>query len=410
MDKFIARYTDEKGIIRSFSFNKSQFNEERAEEYLNKKGIQNFLFFFEPNEPTQFGENGIHFKGEVGFDITMDNLMPYVDAGKEIILDSFGGDLFEGWKIHDAIKLSGKNPKITILGTCASSCMQILLSSDNREMTPQSRLLIHNPWTYEVGDDEQMQRVANDLKVEKDRLAKFYSNISGKSNDEILAIMKEERFMHIDESIEMNFVNNENVEIKESEEMNAEQEKTLNSISEGLKNLKNLFVKPVKNVLVQDVNGTEIKFDDKVETVEQISVGDEATVDGSPANDEYVMSDGTVNVFEKGILTEIKEPESQEETENNALQEENEELKNSIVEKDKLLNDLKASIVEKDKLLNDLKAKSDEFESKYNELSNQFNEFKNRFSDEKEEIKVPEEKEKQSGGLKFNKNKLRNGY
>jgi ATP-dependent protease ClpP protease subunit len=389
MDKFIARYTDEKGIIRSFSFNKSQFNKEKAEEYLSKKGIQNFLFFFEPNEPTEFGENAIHFKGEVGFDITMDNLMPYVDAGKEIILDSFGGDLWEGWKIHDAIKLSGKNPKLTVLGTCASSCMQILLSSDNREMTPQSRLLIHNPWAYEVGDDEQMQTTANSLKVEKDRLAKFYSGISGKSIDETLSIMKEERFMHIDEAIEMNFVNSENVEIKESEEI------TLNSISEGLKNLKNLFIKPVKNVLVQDVNGSEIKFSDEVETVEQISVGDEATVNGEPANGDYVMSDGTINVFEKGKLTEIKEPESEETTENNALQEENEELRNSILEKDKLLNELKA--------------KSDDFESKYNELSNQFNEFKNRFSDEKEEIKAPEEKEQVRSGLKFNKNKLRNG-
>jgi len=386
MNKFIARYLDDKGLQRSLLFDKSRYNKEQAEEILNKKGIKNFLFFFEPVEPTPFGENGMHFKGEVGFDITMDSLLPYVDMGKEIVIDSFGGDLFEGWKIHDAIKLSGKQPKITVLGTCASSCVQILLSTPNREMTGQSRLLIHNPWTEEMGDDEQFQKTANELRTEKNRLASFYSEISGKSIDDILAIMKEERFMYVDECIAMNFINQ--TEIK-NEEMNAEQEKELKTIGDKVNDtlavVKNLFIKSVKNLVVQDVNGDGLDFGDEIETVEQIAVGNTATVNGEPANKEHVMPDGVIYVFEAGTLMEIKEAEAEGNDEVEALKQEVEQLKQ---ENEQLQN----SYSTKEKEYNDLKANSNTLESNIKDIETKFNEFKNRFSNEKEEIKVPEEK------------------
>jgi ATP-dependent protease ClpP protease subunit len=404
MEKFIARYADKNGIKKSLCFDKSKFNEQQAKEYLAEKGIKNFLFFFEPNPPTPFGENGIHFEGEIGFDITMNNLLPYIEAGNEIIIDSFGGDLFEGWKIHDAIKLTGKNPSITVLGTCASSAVQILLSTENRKMTGQSRLLIHNPWMWEVGDDEVMQRAAIELKNEKTRLAKFYAEISGKPIEEILDTMKQERFMHIDECIAMNFVKGESNINENQTEMNAEQEAKLNSIGSGIENLantiKNLFIKP-KNVVVQDVDGNEIDFGEDAETVEQIAIGDTATVNGEPANGEYVLQDDTVYVFENGTLTEIRMPEETDENaemeqlrqENEALKQENEQLKNSLTEKESLYNDLKSN--------------SEKVQDEFTKLSNDFTEFKGRFSNEKEEIKSPEDEKPEKKGFKFNKSKIR---
>jgi ATP-dependent protease ClpP protease subunit len=391
MDKFIARYTDKNGFKRSFAFDKSRYNQEQAEEALRDKGIKNFFFFFEPNEPTPF-KDGIHFSGEVGFDITMDNLMPYVDQGTPIYIDTFGGDLFEGWKIHDAIKESGKNPKITALGTIASSGIQILLSTskENRDMTDNSRLLIHNPWTWEMGDDEQMQRTANDLRLEKERLAIFYANIAEKDKQFMLDLMKQERWIHKDEAKELNFINNEN-------EMNKEQEAKLDALSDGINKIangiKNLFIKPVKNIMIQDVNGTEIDFGENVTTVEEIAVGDTATVNGEPANGEYVLEDGSVYIFEAGALMEIREPETQEEnelaTENETLREENMALQ--------------AKLTEKENQYNELVTKSSTLENDLKEIQKQFKDFKNQFSDEKQELNTLETESKKKKKFSYKK-------
>lgn len=395
MEKFIARYTTEKGIQKSFSFDKSRYNKEQAEEALKSKGIQNFFFFFEPSEPVPFGENGVHFQGDIGFDITMNNLLPYVEQGKDIYLDSFGGDLFEGWKIHDAIKETGKNPKIVGLGTVASSAVQILLSTPNRELTPQSRMLIHNPWAYEMGDDEQMQRMANKLRGEKQRLAEFYAGISGKPIDEILALMKEERFMYSDEAANYNFINNNN---ENEEVMNEEQKEQLNSISKAFNTLKNIFIKPeIQNIVIQDVNGVEIDFGETVETMEQISVGSNATIDGAPANGEYVLQDGTVYVFESGELMEIKEPEAGEDEDVEALKAENESLKEQIA-------DMENKVSEKEQLVNKLQDERVKLESDFTKVSKDFENFKNQFSDEKQDMNTPGEEQKEKKKFSYKRN------
>ena len=64
---------------------------------------------------------------------------------------------------------------------------------------------------------------------------------------------------------------------------------------------------------------------------------DIATVDGAPANGEYLMPDGTTYVFEEGILTQIIEAGVVEVDEITALKEENARIKQENEDtKDKL--------------------------------------------------------------------------
>jgi ATP-dependent protease ClpP protease subunit len=385
---FIARY-EENGITRSVAFNKSKFNKESAEEWLNNKGIKNFWFFFEPNEPKPFGENGIIFSGEVGFDITLDRMTPYLDAGNEIILDSFGGDSWEGLKIHDAIKLKGNNPSIGVLGSCMSATMQILLATQNRWMSENSRGLIHNPWTWAVGDDDVFKKEAVDLEKEKLQIASIYVQASGKDLDYILSLMKEERILRADEMLSLNFVksirgniaNNNN---NDDNDMNKEQKEKMSAMEKTLNAIKNLFSSP-KSLVIQDVNGVELDFGDEIETVDQIQVGSTATVDGSPAVGDYVVEDGTTYKFEAGAITEIVPPaddagsdaqveELQAEVEN--LTTENSTLKAQVT---KLTN-------ANEKLQNTHNSMSEKFKT----VQADFLEFKNKFADDIEEPPTPE--------------------
>lgn len=366
-DKFIARYSLN-GSNRSYIFDKSKFTTEQAEVWLKSQGINNFFMLFEPNEPQPIGENGMMFSGEVGFDITINSIMPHVENGKEIILHTDGGDLFEGWRIHDAIKLSGLNPSIGVVGFCASAAVQILLSTENRWMSENSSILIHNPWAVVAGDDTKHKNMANMLEKEKIKLANYYSNISGKPVDEILDIMTKEVFINSTEAQAMNFVKSVkiNVEpINENEMDKKELESSMSEVKNMFSKIMNLF-KP-KNIMIQDVNGKELDFGE-LETAEQIAVGVTATVDGEAANGEYTLADGTIYVFENGTLREIKKPEPTE-PEMDALKKENEDLK---VENSLLKEDYATLKNEFAKFKNDTQAQVTEAMSKYNNLVNQF--------------------------------------
>jgi ATP-dependent protease ClpP protease subunit/cell division protein FtsB len=407
MDKFLARYK-QNGITKSIIFDKTLYNKEDAEKYLNEKGIQNFLFFFDPIDPRPFGENAMIFEGEIGFDISEKTIIPHIQAGKEILINSFGGDLWEGWKIHDSIKHLNLNPSIGVIGTCASAATLVLMSTKNRWVSENSRGLVHNPWVFIAGDDSVLRNEAKNLESEKLHLAKFYSGISGKSVEEMITLMAEERMLNADEMIQFNFARSKSnkfseVEIKHEndEKMNNEQKEQLDTmqadlsgVSKLLNSIKNVFIEPVptKNIVIQDVNGVEIDFGDSAETMEQIAVGATATIDGSPANGEYTLADGTVYVFENGTLTAIVSPEEDSELE--ALKAENEELR---AENETLKSDFQNALTEK----NELKAKFETVNTDFEEVKTKFEAFKNQFSTEKQEINAPESDETPYKGLKY---------
>lgn len=367
INRFLAKYT-ENGITRTVVFNKEKHTKEEADKWLKDHNIKNFLFFFEPNQPKAIDDNTMLFEGDVGFDITADIIMDYVNEGKDIIIDSGGGNHFEGLKIHDRIILSGKNPTIGVIGVCASAAFDILMASEKRWVSENSRGLIHNPWTYAEGDDAAFFSIAKDLQTEKNEVAKLYAKRTGNSVESILALMREERFMTPQEMLDLNFITEIRTKTKIENEM-TEKEKELTEkvgkMESVLNSLKNLFTgKPeVKNLSIQDANGIEINFPD-IQEEAQIAVGLTADIDGSPASGSYVvgagMHEGKTLVFENGKLTEIIEPSNKTNEEMEALQAENAALKEQLDIANKAYNDFKAKA---EKELKSLTAQVTEFKS-----------------------------------------------
>ena len=157
MKNFIAKYS-QNGVEKVVSFDTSRFDKERAEKLLVANGIQDFFFFFEPIEFTDMPDGSLMVSGEVGFDITLERLMPYLNEGRSIVIDSGGGSLFEGYRIYDYIKAYTPEVKVGVLGMAASAATLPLAASKYRSATENSRLLIHNPWTFAVGDAETSNR------------------------------------------------------------------------------------------------------------------------------------------------------------------------------------------------------------------------------------------------------------
>jgi len=369
MDKFIARYYDGNNEKVVF-FNAKNDTEESAKESLKKMNIQNFVIQTKPIPPTPFDENNLLFKGVVGFDITLEAINNAIDSGKGIILDSFGGDFIEGLKIYDSIKLSGKNPSIGVMGICASSAIQILISTENRWATENSIGAIHNPWAKVEGDDIAMLKEADNLTKSKNRLAKLYASVTGKTEEEMADMMQKVTIMDANEMLELNFIkeikttitNNNEVKLN-NDEMKNEKELTekVSAMEKVLNGLKNLFIEPskVKNVMLTNADGKQIDFPE-VEDESQIAVGDKATIDGAPATGEHVMASGAFEgktfVFDNGTLSEIKEPEAEPNEEMEALKAENAELKKQLEAQNAFKKSTETQIGELTKQLNEFKS------------------------------------------------------
>jgi hypothetical protein len=175
------------------------------------------------------------------------------------------------------------------------------------------------------------------LKNEKEKLAEKYAEISGKPIDEMLSLMKEERWLTPSEMLELNFISSIKTNQKKEEDMDAKEVSEKLTVFEGLLNKVMNLIKPPepKNITLTDANGGIIDFPD-VEDESTVAVGDTATIDGKPAVGEYViqggMHDGKTFVFEAGKLAEIKEPAAAPNEELEALKVANTELNNKLTE------------------------------------------------------------------------------
>jgi hypothetical protein len=265
-----------------------------------------------------------------------------------------------------------------------------------------------------------MSKTAKDLKDEQNRALNLYVKHLNGTAEELQALMNEERIIDAEEALQLGLIkeirtlnegsqekpegsdiNNLFTQFKMKYEMKEEEKKELSGLSakmdELISTVKNFFTP--KMLIIQDVNGTEIDFGDAVETEEQIAVGVSATVDGSAANESYVLSDGRTLVFEGGELTAINEPEAEEDVE--ALKQKIADLESANAT---LTEDVQNAIKDKE----EIQSKFEGINNQMTEVKNQFDEFKNKFSTEKPDPVKPVEEKKEEKKSGFNKDKLRN--
>lgn len=339
MNHFVARY-EENGIKKSFWFDKTKFDVNSATEFLKNNNVKNFFFFFEPVAPVKIDDSTMMFSGEVGFDITTDLLLPHIKENKNLYFDSFGGDLWDALKTYDLMKTLNYSGKVGIMGSCmsAATLYPLAVPIENRIMSENSRFLIHHPWSHMVGNYEEMQREADDLKIESLNIANIYAANSNMSVEEIMAFMNLEKIIRKDEMIQMGMIlNSENsiipkININENQIEMTQDDK--NWLESAFDKLTKAFSK-VKNLLIQDANGMNLDFGDQIETEDQIAVGMTAKYeDGTIPTGEVLLPSGKTLVFDNGTITEIKEaapsPDQTEEME--ALKTENEQLKQQLAD------------------------------------------------------------------------------
>lgn len=332
---------------QAYRFDAQKFTADEAKKWLKDNDVKDYTFESAQNDEVIEGHIFVYGEiipwqdekakeyGGVNLKDVVNQINNNKEATKLVVhVHSPGGDVWEGFAIHDALVRTGKEIETVIEGLCASIATVIALSGDRRLMTQHSEFMIHNPWTFGIGDSEDLKKQSDELAKTESKLAEFYEKHTSLSKDELLNYMHNETFFTAEEAQNFGFITEIVNTIKQVAKMaektktqlDTEQSKKLNSISTILDRIWNAL-NPVKALVIQDVNGKEIDFGDAIKTQEEIKVGVTAKVDGNPAAGDYTLADGTVYKFEAGTLNEIVTPAGDDDEEMQKLKEENEKLK-----------------------------------------------------------------------------------
>lgn len=110
-------------------------------------------------------------------------------------INSPGGDAFEGHAIYNALRRSPASIETHIDALAASAAATIAMAGDRIVMAENAFLMIHRAWGIEIGDAEEMQRVADMLNKLDRSIAGIYSGRSGKTVTRALRMMSDETWM-----------------------------------------------------------------------------------------------------------------------------------------------------------------------------------------------------------------------
>jgi ATP-dependent Clp protease protease subunit len=215
--------------------------------------------------------------------------------GEEInlVISSGGGSVTEGMGIADLIANYPNETTATGIGLVASIATVVLLSADKVKMTENAFLMIHRPWSYTMGNADELEATAELLDKMEAKLLDIYTasvyKRKGKQkylSNKITEMMAAETWMTAQEALEFGFIDEivkvgeKNIDLLPLQNSlnkflnvpaalltnNKKDDDMGNSILEKIKNLLNAVDEKVEDVMTEEEVITEQPKNDEVET------------------------------------------------------------------------------------------------------------------------------------------------
>ncbi len=171
---------------------------------------------YEINIDGFIGEAG--FFGGDNFTLKMLNeklsAMPTDTTEINVIINSGGGYVTEGFAIYDRLSSLSQTVNTTVLGLCGSIATVIAQAGKKgkRSGYENSDYFIHPPsWTPQSPDPieaDELQRIADDLKANQTKLANFYAQNGTGTADFFLEKMKEAKSLSMQEAHDLGLIDN----------------------------------------------------------------------------------------------------------------------------------------------------------------------------------------------------------
>lgn len=156
--------------------------------------------------------NEIKLYGVIGEDIGAVEVKQQLDAMDQsqpltVRIHSEGGSVSDGMAMYDAFKAYSGPKRAVIESAAFSIASYIAMAFDDVEITENGYLMIHNPHMEVAGDDAALSHGAGVLAKLKASMVQAYSQKTGKSEEEVLAVMKAETWINAQEALDARYVN-----------------------------------------------------------------------------------------------------------------------------------------------------------------------------------------------------------
>ena len=130
--------------------------------------------------------------------------LPETNEDVEVTINSYGGLVDMGNEIYTALRAyPGKVTANVVMAGSAASI--IAMSADELAISPVGQIMIHNVSMRAGGDYHDMDKASEILQKANQSLANAYVAKTGKSKEEILALMDEETWLTAEEAVEHGF-------------------------------------------------------------------------------------------------------------------------------------------------------------------------------------------------------------
>lgn len=263
----------------------------------------------------------IYINGEIGGDTNLIDVIRQVKAQPNAIefivkIDSQGGYVNVGYDIYNYLKNLPQN--VTTIAHRAYSIASVIFMAGSKRIVSENAadvLMIHLPWMEVAGNHDTITAHLSGLKSEEDKLIKFYSEALEIDKETIQSLLSSETYLNAKEAIDMGFATQIQVAPKAVAKLNnkkEEDESLMNKLNKKINQIFNKLSGVKAELVLQDATGAELVFPD-LEPTDIAQVDEKATVDGKPAEGEFVMPDGSTIKVAGGVVTEIVPAEVEDE-------------------------------------------------------------------------------------------------
>lgn len=155
----------------------------------------------------------------------------------DLRVHSPGGDVFEGTAIYNLLKHHPARVEGYVDGLAASMATVILMACDTVFIPENGLMMIHKPWGITGGDADDMRRYVELLDKIEDTMVMAYASKTGKSAEDIKALLKEETWMTGREAVEAGFADQLTEPLAAAAQLNSKRMQEFAHMPEALKAL-----------------------------------------------------------------------------------------------------------------------------------------------------------------------------
>lgn len=120
-------------------------------------------------------------------------------------INSPGGSVVDGLGIINTLRQHGARINVVVEGLAASMASAIAMVGDNIRMGEGALMMIHSPWSFAIGNAEDMRKAADVLDKFEGSLLDIYQKRTGLERDELKAMLSAETWLNGGEAVEKGF-------------------------------------------------------------------------------------------------------------------------------------------------------------------------------------------------------------